>query len=272
MILEPKVYGTLFCAIPIWTIENGFQFIDASKYLSTGKNEKGNKTDVWTKLQNFLRFGKDETTKMPYQQGDWIVDSRIKLGGKVQYSWAKTLGPFNGKGTPERYARFIKAVDFWLTVGCKKKMYRPAAWGKVSQVPSLKQFAKDYMGVDCNCFVGGYFQQNYPDTGWDTEAGWDNNGLYKGPKRTSVADIKELDVLVQFNSKDDKHVALIDKVFDKTGSRASISIVQSSGGKGVWSGNCFLEINSSGNAIVSGDYNLDFNKGVYGVKGANEPI
>ncbi len=92
---------------------------------------------------NFLRFGKNKITKMPCQQGDWTVDSRIKLTGRVQYSWAKTLGQFNGKG------------------GAKRR---------------------------------------------------------------------------------------------------------------VWSGSCFLEINSSGNVIVSGDYNLDFNKGVYGVKGANEPV
>ncbi len=270
MALEPDVYGAIFSCLPIWTIENGFQFIDASRYLSTGTDRKGNKQKVWAKLQAFLRDAANPETKIPYQQGEWIVDSRIKLLGRVKYSWANTLGPFNGKGTPERYLRFLKAVDFWLTVGCRKKIFRPASWETVSQVPDLKQFAKDYMGVDCNCFVGGYFQQNYPDTGWHVETSWDNDGFYKGPKRLSVADIKPLDVLVLYNKWSDKHVALIGKVLDKTGSRANITVVQSAGSKGgVWSGNCSIEITPAGNAIVSGGYNRNFNKGVYGVIGAN---
>lgn len=270
MVLEPELYGDAFSVLPVWTIENGFKFIDASKYLSTGTDRKSNKKNVWEKLQGFLRHGKNPDTKVAYQQGDWIIDDRIKLLGRVKYSWAKTLGPFNGKGTPGKYMRFLRAVDFWLTVGCKKKMFRPEEWKAVSQVPSLQQFANDYMGVDCNCFVGGYFQEYYPGTGWHLETSWDKTGFYQGPKRESVADIQPLDVLVQYNGWKHKHVALISKVLDKTGSRASITIAQSAGSKGgVWSGDCFLEINAAGNAIVSGGYSLNFNKGVYGVTGAN---
>lgn len=267
---NPNSFMSQFFEIPVSTVRGDTEFITVRKYLSTSTNRKGNKKEVWTHLQNFLRFAKNDETGEPFQQGEWIVDPRLQPHGRVQYSWTKTLGPFNGKGLPERYQKFLHIVDLWLTVGCEgryRNSYRPDTW---TRTLSLQEFADDYMGVDCNCFVGGFFQANYPATGWGVEVDWTKGALMSGPQRKSIDEVKPLDVLVRYKGKSDKHVAVIDDVWSKTGSQATIFLSQSAGSKsGLWGGVCTLSIDSKGSAKTIGGYSVEFDEGVFGVIGAN---
>ncbi len=266
---SPQFYALQYRNLTCHTIENGLQSINASKYLSTNSKSPGkyNKQNVKDKFQNFLKTGKNEETGILYRQGDYIVDSRIQ-GGRVLLGHGEITGPFNGKGTPDRYMRLLKAVDFYLTVGCKRS-YVPHGW-KSSNIPTLQKFADDYMGVDCNCLVGGYFKTFFPKTGWDVGVYWGKNGLYKGPKRKSLLELLPLDVLVRYYKRSDKHVAVVAKVNRQDEKTADVEIVQSAGSKGgVWIGNCQLRINRDGSIQPSGGYRKTFNKGAYGVIGAN---
>lgn len=127
------------------------------------------------------------------------------------------------------------------------------------------------MGVDCNGFVGGYFETNYPATGWDTSVGWTGkHELKRGRQRQSINDIKALDVLVQYNNSAHKHVALIEDVWSKNGSQAAILLTQSAGSQGGLSTQvCMLEITADGKAKTTGGYQLEFGEGAYSVVGAN---
>lgn len=263
----PNSYLWNFYGMEIRTAANGIQKITVSNYLSGKTDHQGDKKNVWTKLQNFIRFGKSAETGQAYQQGEWVVDPRLQPHGRVQYHWDSLLGPFNGKGTPERYIRFLHIVDLWLTYGCKGSS-RPAAW---KSVPTLQDFADKYMGVDCNSLVGGFFETNYAATGWNTSVGWTGKlELKRGAKRQSIGEVKPLDVLVQYTSASKKHVAVIDDIWGVNGSKAKIFMTQSAGSQGgLWSNVCTLEITADGRAKTSNGYTLDFNEGAFGVVGAN---
>lgn len=275
-LISPQAYAKHFRNLKVFTIENGLQIIDAGSYRATGTEKKNPNKFIWRKFQQFLRDGKRKVPetgeKKHFQQADFIVDPRLH-NGKVEYHWNKTLGPFNGKGTPELYERFLTAIDFYLTVGCKKPMgrwYRPAEWSE-RNIPSLEDFAEKYIGVDCNGMVGGFFKTIFPDTGWHVETDWNKNGFYKGPKRSTTSDLKTLDVLVQYLSKHRKHVAMVGRIYEQNDSSARIEIVQSASSKGgIFVGDCTLKIKSNGEAETDQGYKCNFNKGVYGVMGANE--
>ncbi|MEW6131252.1 MAG: hypothetical protein AB1757_29755 [Acidobacteriota bacterium] len=263
---NPNGYLFRFFDIPVSTVRGDVEYINVKRYLSGSTDRNGDKSKVFNKLQSFVRFSKSRETGEPYQQGEWFVDPRLHPHGRIQYSWTKVLAPFNGKGTPESYSRFLHLVDFWLAFGCKG-MYRPVTW---TSVPTLKKFVNDYMGVDCNSFVGGFFQVNYPATGWHTSVDWNKAELKRGPQRQSIDDVQPLDVLVQYKGKKEKHVAVIDDIWGKKGSKATAVISQSAGSAGgLWSGMCTLEITASGKAITSNGYRCDFDEGAFGVIGAN---
>lgn len=262
----PSDYLWQFFDMEIRTVANGIQRISVDHYLSKGSDEQGDKLDVWKKLSIFMREKKNKETKISYQQSKWFVDSRLQPHGRVKYHWNQTLEPFYGKGTPESYAQFLQVVDFWLTYECKG-IYRPEMW---QNTPTLQQFADRYMGADCNGFVGGYFATNYPGTGWDTSVDWNNNGLYRGPKRLSINEVKPLDVLVRYIDSKHKHVVIVEDIWSKNGSKATVLITQACGlATGMRSDICTLEIIADGYAKVSGSYAGEFNKGAHGVIGAN---
>lgn len=262
----PNDYLWQFYGMEIWTVANGIQRIDVDQYISKKTDTQHDKLDVWRKLSIFMREKINKETKTNYQQGDWFVDSRLQPHGRVQYYWENTLTPFLGKGTPEDYTRFLQVVDFWLTYECKGS-YRPKMWQKT---PTLQQFADRYMGVDCNGFVGGYFATNYPGTGWHTSVDWNNNELYRGPKRNSINEVKPLDVLVRYIDSKHKHVVIVEDIWSRSGSKATVLITQAcSVATGIRSDICTLEIADDGYGKVSGSYKAEFNQGAHGVIGAN---
>ncbi len=263
---SPNDYLFRFFDIPVNSVTGEVEYISVRRYVSGSTNRKKDKINVFNTLQSFVRFGKSSETGEKLQQGEWFVDPRLKPHKRLQYSWTKVLAPFNGKGTPESFSRFLHLVDFWLAFGCRGSS-RPDAW---TEVPTLKNFVHDYMGVDCNGFVGGFFQTNYTGTGWDTSVDWNKGELKNGTKRLSIQDVQPLDVLVQYKSKDDKHVAVIDDIWSKNGSKAQVFMSQSaSSAGGLWSGTCTLEITASGKAITSNGYSCDFDEGAFSVVGAN---
>jgi hypothetical protein len=216
-----------FQNLMVHTEERGVQRISVHKYVSgttfTGKTVKEEDRKPEMNLQNngtpytdrerekdrFLRFltnreraAKDRPKDELYEHG-WFHAPTLKPAGKVYYPKGKITGPYSGKATPERLVRLLTLIDYYLNHAGSIQ----AAFGTH---PTLQQYADDFLGVDCNCLVGGYFQEALPHFKMNPSTDIPSfKGKAGAMKRSDVRQMQPLDVLVR---EGDRHVAVVQDI------------------------------------------------------------
>jgi hypothetical protein len=123
---------------------------------------------------------------------------------------------FGGKGSPVEMAQVIQIINFW-------RGYLTLLEGK--EVPELNLIVEQYLGMDCNGFVGNYLMAKYPGLGVDPnnpEEIYHNKAKKNGVIRKSIQDLKEDDILIF-----DGHIAIISRVLAKASNSAMVAVSES---------------------------------------------
>ena len=126
----------------------------------------------------------------------------------VMVSAKKVVGVYAGKGSPEDIGDILwLAVHFHLVdvqqtaTAPKKHLRKDATW-------TLQHYCDNYIGLDCNGFVGNYVQNVMGKAGYsgDTEI---PHYYHAGTVRTKLDDVQALDVMVW---PDFGHITIIDSL------------------------------------------------------------
>ena len=75
--------------------------------------------------------------------------------GKIHYPLGQVTGPYSGKASPEQLVRLLTLIDYYLN-------HSNSVRRTFGTRPTLQQYADRFLGVDCNCLVGGYFREVFP--------------------------------------------------------------------------------------------------------------
>lgn len=143
----------------------------------------------------------------------------------------KLRGAFNGKASAETCADVLRLVDHYIANA--DMPYQKFGWSHKNV--SVQDYADWYLGLDCNGFVGQYFQYNYaglssigPSTSCNDFDSWGHHG----EKRSSLEEIRPLDVLVREGGSGTRHVALVESIQTAGSKTATIRLVHSAHSKG----------------------------------------
>jgi hypothetical protein len=129
----------------------------------------------------------------------------------IMVSATKVVGVYAGKGSPEDIsdilwlARHWDLVDVTQTAAAPKKNLRAdATW-------TLQHYCDDYVGLDCNGFVGNYVGNILGKAGYTGDT--DIPHYYDaGTARTKLGDVQAFDVMVW---PDFGHITIIDSLGSK---------------------------------------------------------
>jgi hypothetical protein len=126
----------------------------------------------------------------------------------IMISATKLVGVYAGKGSPEDIsdilwlARHYDLVDVQQTAAAPKKhLRRDATW-------TLQHYCDDYIGLDCNGFVGNYVHNVMGNAGYTGDTPIPHY-YHVGTGRTKLDDIQALDVMIW---PDFGHITIIDSL------------------------------------------------------------
>jgi hypothetical protein len=220
-------FHTKYFNIPVRTI-GSTKYISIHKYKSgdVWKDEWGSKV-YWDLLQ-FLK--KQESYKHhDHSYSSGFFNAHDHPSQQIYLEENKLHACFNGKGSPERFAKALQLIDYYLLKAEIKKSN--LGWGRMI---TLQEFADYYLGLDCNGFIGSYFCSVFADSTIypDTHCNDFGNAAKKGSKRFQFTNIRPRDVLVREGSGGVRHVALIDGISFINDETAWIQLVHSTGSRG----------------------------------------
>lgn len=144
----------------------------------------------------------------------------------IMISSHKLVAVFTGKGSPEDIsdvlwlARHFNLVDFQQPAGGPKKHVRnDATW-------TMQHYSDDYIGLDCNGFVGNYVQHVMGKSNYNgnTEI---PSYFSRGTPRTKIDEVQALDVMVW---PDFGHITIIDSLSAKNADGSMNCVVAESTG------------------------------------------
>ena len=216
---------------------SGTQRVSVRNYLSGSPwNKKFNRAVLWD-LRCFL------AKKERYKDGAHGADhhywddkdglNAYDLAGSgyflswlyVPMSWKQLQFAFYGKGTPDDFRNALRIIDYYLLYA--QMRLSAVHW---NYRMSLADYAKWYLGMDCNGFTGSYLKTFYPELGIGPND--DINYLdTKLKKRGDLEDVRSGDILSREGGSGTRHVAMIDAVWPNpfAGSGRSVTVTHSSG-------------------------------------------
>ncbi|KZM47662.1 hypothetical protein OA90_24750 [Labrenzia sp. OB1] len=238
--MQPSIFEKQYKPITVHTL-SGTAFVNVQSYLSGEPRKKQFNGAALNDLRRFL------TKKDRYKNGQngadrhtWDDKSGLSAFGLmgpdyfkpwlwVDITWKDLQLGFYGKGTPERMRRILQVIDFYLRTADIRLSH--VHW---NYVMSLEEYAKYYLGLDCNGFTGAYLETQYPSLGID---GGDHINYLDGKlkKRASIAEIKPGDILSREGGGGTRHVAMINSVsgvINSEATSAQVSITQSASSLG----------------------------------------
>ncbi|GAB4524714.1 MAG: hypothetical protein Tsb0019_26740 [Roseibium sp.] len=240
MVMQPSIFAKQYKPITVHAL-GGTEYVNVESYLS---GEPRNKTFNAAALADLRRF---LTKRDRYKDGkngadlhSWDDKSGLVAFGLVgpdyfkpwlwvDITWKDLQLGFYGKGTPERMRKILQVVDFYLkTADIRLSRLH---W---NYVMGLQEYAKYYLGLDCNGFCGAFLETQYPALGID---GGDHINYLDGrlKKRASLAEIRPGDILSREGGGGTRHVSMVNSItgaFSPEATTAEVSITQSSSSLG----------------------------------------
>ncbi|PVB59918.1 hypothetical protein [Labrenzia sp. 011] len=236
MVMQPSIFEKQYRPITVHTLD-GTAFVNVQSYLSGEPRKKQFNAAALADLRRFL------SKKDRYKDGQngadrhsWDDKSGLTAFGLVgpgyfkpwlwvNITWKELQLGFYGKGTPERMRRILQVIDFYLKTA-EIDLSR-VHW---NYVMSLEEYAKYYLGLDCNGFTGAFLESQYPSLGIN---GGDHINYLDGKlkKRATIAEIKPGDILSREGGGGTRHVAMVNSVsgvISPEATSAQVSITQSS--------------------------------------------
>ena len=203
-----RMFGGAFVAAPVT------EYCNRLHSMYTGKSFK-QRWDFYEELVRFLRdkMAKDPDSGIQWGTGPSLVNSWAPISS---FSKGDMQASFEGKAPPAKLAQTIQLISYWAS-------HRGLMdGGFTTTVPEL---VNDYLGMDCNGFVGNYLKQKFANvkckasTPEEQYLVW---GKYGGVIRKGTAGLAIDDVVVF-----DGHIAVISKVILATEKEALVEISES---------------------------------------------
>ena len=232
---KPSIFLKRYTPITIHAL-GGTHYIDVCSYLSGEPRQKKYNKAALNDLSRFLK--KKDRYKNGANGADrhtWNSTTGLTAFGLVDFdyfvpwlsvniSWNQLQLGFYGKGTPQTMRKILQVIDFYLRTA-EIKLSR-VYW---SQVMELQEYAKYYLGMDCNGFTGAYLETHYPALGIN---GGDHINFLDGKlkKRKEINEVRPGDILSREGGGGTRHVAMIDEVHGYPSANAdsvSVSVSQS---------------------------------------------
>lgn len=190
------------------------EYCNALHAMYSGKSFK----DRWKFYEELVRFfrdkrAKEESSGITWGNGPGLVNSWAPISG---FNRSDMQASFEGKAPPAKLAQTIQLISYWAS-------YRALVDGVATQ--TVPELVNDYLGMDCNGFVGNYLREKFanakckPSTPEEQYMVW---GKYGGVIRKSTADLAIDDVIVF-----EGHIAIISKVVLATSKEALVEISES---------------------------------------------
>ncbi len=240
MVMQPSVFERQYKPITVHTLD-GTDYVNVQNYLSGEPRKKKFNAAALQDLRWFLtkrdryKNGKHGADKHTWDDKSGLLAFGLVGSGYftpwlwVEITWKELQLGFYGKGTPERMRRILQVIDFYLKTA--DISLSRVHW---NYVMSLQEYAKYYLGLDCNGFTGAFLETQYPALGID---GGDHINYLDGKlkKRTSIAEIKPGDILSREGGGGTRHVSMINSVSGIHGpdvKTAQVSITQSASSLG----------------------------------------
>lgn len=230
MSLTASMFASKYYGIEVKTTDGGIRAVAVEKYRSgdVWKSEWGSK--IYWDLTCFLKK-KDRyaghTHSHTYSGGVFRAEDHPSK--VIHLEEGELHACFNGKGSPNRFARALQLIDYYLRKA--KIKLSSVGW---SRMVDLHEFADYYLGLDCNGFIGSYFDAVFPGSTIhpDTHCNDYDNKAKGGVKRFDLSEVRPRDVLVREGGSGTRHVALIDYFYKLDHNSAYIQLVHSSGSRG----------------------------------------
>lgn len=240
MVMQPSIFEKQYKPITVHTL-GGTEYVNVQSYLSGEPRNKKFNAAALQDLRWFLtKRDRYKNGKNGADQHSWDDKSGLLAFGLVgpdyfkpwlwvDITWKDLQLGFYGKGTPERMRRILEVIDFYLKTA--EISLSRVHW---NYVMSLQEYAKYYLGLDCNGFTGAFLETQYPSLGIK---GGDHINYLDGKlkKRTAFADIKPGDILSWEGGGGTRHVAMINSIsggFGPGATTAQVSITQSASSLG----------------------------------------
>jgi hypothetical protein len=203
-----RMFGGGFVATPVT------EYCNTLHSMFTGKSFK----ERWNFYEELVRFfrdkmAKDETSGVTWGSGPSLVNSWAPISG---FKKSDMQASFEGKAPPAKLAQTIQLISYWAS-------YRGVVDGVSTQ--TVPELVNDYLGMDCNGFVGNYLKQKFSSvkckatTPEEQYLVW---GKYGGVIRKGTEELAMDDVIV-FKG----HIAVINKVILATKKDALVEISES---------------------------------------------
>jgi hypothetical protein len=155
-------------------------------------------------LRFFKARAKEDDTGINYAKGDgFSLSSSYTVKPIYDFPSASFMASFCGKSSPEALGDMIQFISYWRYWQINKKN---------KSVAPMPFIVSDYLGVDCNGFIGNYLRAKYAGNSLgpsSTEYTYHRKG--KKTRRTRFRDIRMDDVIV-FSGY--HHVAIIQELID----------------------------------------------------------
>jgi hypothetical protein len=121
---------------------------------------------------------------------------------------------FAGKGTPDQIRDVLRLVSLWQST---------QGPGHADPTYELRRFAHEFMGVDCNGFVGTYLRSQFPMSPLGPE--FDIGSVHSyAHERFSLGDIQPVDLVVSHGA---GHVAIIGSIVSQSENEVRCMLCQS---------------------------------------------
>ncbi|HKV78250.1 MAG TPA: hypothetical protein VJP02_08935 [Candidatus Sulfotelmatobacter sp.] len=204
--IPPSAYVNWYKSIDVWTSAGPVKEASVTRYLCN-LPQYGGLGDSLSFWQSIIQAGRAK-------QVTWSSD---KIYGATQC--------FYGKGSPDDVAYALRIVEDVAAAALDHPALKPFRSILEDEDDRLADVCTKYIGVDCNGFVGNYGKENaLPKADRNLLPSlWKNVGPID-EWRSSVDDIKELDVLIWPHG---SHIAIIDSM-----DHGQFTICQSTGGGG----------------------------------------
>jgi hypothetical protein len=126
------------------------------------------------------------------------------------------MASFSGKASPERLADVVQFIAYW-------RAWKTHIEGKT--VSPVSNIVRDYLGTDCNGFIGNYLRTKFPGVAV-TPSTTEESFSTAGPRKTTIHALRTDDVLVWEGF---HHVSLVHDVRVKSATEAELDIAESRG-------------------------------------------
>lgn len=212
---------------PKFTLHEGPWVLFGGGFLSTPVTEYSNTLHAmysgktfkqrWTFYEDLVKFfrarAKEKDSGVTWGSGPKLTCSWLPMIGFTKKDMQNSI---EGKATPEKLAQMIQLVSYWVS-------YQALIEGET--MSTVQSYVNDYLGVDCNGFVGNYLQRKFAgvkckhSTPEEQYLVW---GKYGGVIRKGTEGLAVDDVIVF-----EGHIAVISKVILATPKEALVEISES---------------------------------------------